>query len=172
MQRTKLSADDAMAENQRRLGWAKYTQLQNAVTAQLHSAGFNSFEDGGAEQYKQMRGTIAKLYGDPLLPDGSNNPYYNEQWSKDYYSLDPKRYDRMIPGLTAVANSSLASQPKRSDLRVLQQYLTFRRAVTAELAQRDKAGGSLELGAKSNTDLAAGWARVVDGLVESNTELR
>lgn len=170
MQRTKLSADDAMAENQRRLGWAKYSQLQNAVTAQLHSAGFNSFEDGGAEQYKQMRGTIAKLYGDPLLPDGSNNPYYNEQWSKDYYSLDPKRYDRMIPGLTAVANSSLASQPKRSDLRILQQYLTFRRAVTAELAQRDKAGGSLDLAAKTNVDLAAGWARVVDGLVESNTD--
>jgi hypothetical protein len=169
MQRRKLSADEAMQENQRRLGWAKFTQLQNAVTAQLHSAGFDSFEDEGAEQYKQMRSAVAKLYGDPLLPDGSENPYYNEQWSKDYYSLDPKRYDRLIPGLTAVANSALAKQPSRSDLRRLQEYLSFRRAVTQELARRDKAGGSLDLGAKSNADLAAGWARVVDGLVESDT---
>ncbi|MFF3363592.1 coiled-coil domain-containing protein [Streptomyces misionensis] len=169
MQRTKLSADEAMAENQRRLGWAKYTQLMNSVTAQLHSAGFNSFEDDGAQQFKQMRSAVAKLYGDPLLPDGSENPYYNEQWSKDYYSLDPKRYDRMIPGLTAVANSELAKQPSRSDLRRLQEYLTFRKAVTAELARRDKGGGSADLGAKSNRDLAAGWARVVDALVESDT---
>ncbi|MFF4020001.1 hypothetical protein [Streptomyces sp. NPDC001843] len=169
MQRTKLSADEAMKENQRRLGWAKYTKLMNTVTAQLHSAGFDSFEDEGADQFKQLRSAVAKLYGDPLLPDGSDNPYYNEQWSKDYYSLDPKRYDRMIPGLTAVANSELAKQPKRSDLRVLQQYLMFRRAVTTELARRDQAGGSLDLGAKVNSDLATGWARVVDALIESNT---
>lgn len=169
MQRTKLSADDAMNENQRRLGWAKYTKLMNLVTSQLHSAGFESFEDQGAEDFKKMRSAVSKLYGDPLLPDGTDNPYYNAQWSKDYYSLDPKRYDRLIPGLTAVANSDLAQQPKRSDLRVLGQYLTFRRAVSAELARRDKAGGSLDLGAKSNSDLAAGWARVVDSLIESDT---
>jgi hypothetical protein len=169
MQRTKLSADEAMQENQRRLGWAKYTQLMNAVTAQMHNAGFQSFEDDGAQQFKQMRSAVAKLYGDPLLPDGSQNPYYNEQWSRDYYSLDPKRYDRLIPGLTAVANSELAKLPSRTDLRQLQQYLAFRKAVTFELARRDKAGGSADLGAKSNADLAAGWARVVDGLVEADT---
>ncbi|MEV7814252.1 hypothetical protein AB0P05_26530 [Streptomyces flaveolus] len=169
MQRRKLSADEAMQENERRLGWAKFTQLSNAVTAQLHNAGFESFEDEGAERFKQMRGAIAKLYGDPLLPDGSENPYYNEQWSKDYYSLDPKRYDRMIPGLTAVANSELAKQPSRTDLRRLQEYLRYRSAMTQELARRDKAGGSADLGAKANRDLAAGWARVVDALVESDT---
>jgi hypothetical protein len=63
----------------------------NAVTAQLHSAGFNSFEDEGPSSSSRCAARIAKLYGDPLLPDGSENPFYNEQWSKDYYSLDPKR---------------------------------------------------------------------------------
>ncbi|MEU3522334.1 hypothetical protein AB0E62_00400 [Streptomyces sp. NPDC038707] len=169
MQRRKLTADEAMEENERRLGWAKFTQLSNQVTAELHNAGFESFEDEGAERFKEMRGAIAKLYGDPLLPDGSENPYYNEQWSKDYYSLDPKRYDRLIPGLTAVANSELAKLPSRSDLRRLQEYLRYRSAMTQELARRDQAGGSKELGAKSNADLAAGWARVVDALVESDT---
>lgn len=169
MQRTKLSADEAMTENQRRLGWAKYTALMNTVTAQLHSAGFETFEDTGAEPFKQMRSAVAKLYGTPDLPDGNPNPYYNEQWSKDYYSLDPLKYDRMIPGLTAIANSPLAQQKSRSDLRVLQQYLTFRRAVKTELGLRDKSGGSADLAAKANTDLASGWARAVDALVESDT---
>jgi hypothetical protein len=168
-QRTKLSADEAMAENQRRLGWARFTQLNNAITAQLHSAGYDSFEDEGAEQFKLMKSAVSKLLGDPLLPDGSENPYYNEQWSKDYYTVDPKRYDRMIPGLTQVAFSDLAKNKNRSDLRVLQQYLEFRRAVTASLAARNTQGGSLDLSAKSNADLAEAWNRIVDGLVESDT---
>ena len=169
MQRTKLSADEAMAENQRRLGWAKYTQLNNAITAQLHSAGYDTFEDAGAEQYKNMRSAVAKLLGNPLLPDGSQNPYYNEQWSKDYYTIDPKRYDRLIPGLTQVAFSDLAKNKNRSDLVRLQQYLQFRQAVSATLAQRDKEGGSAVLTAKSNADLARAWGQIVDGLVESDT---
>jgi hypothetical protein len=168
-QRTKLSADEAMAENQKRLGWARYTQLSNAVTAQLHNAGFDSFEDEGAQQYKQMRSAVAKLLGDPLLPDGSQNPYYNEQWSRDYYTVDPKRYDRMIPGLTAVAHSDLAKNKNRTDLVRLQQYLGFRQAMTATLAARKKAGGSAMLTAKANADLATAWGRIVDGLVESDT---
>lgn len=169
MQRTRLSADEAMQENQRRLGWSKYTAMMNTVTAKLHSAGYSSFEDDGAEQFKQMRSAVSRLYGDPLLPDGNANPYYNEQWSKDFYTLDARRYDRMIPGLTAVANSELAKQPQRSDLRKLQEYLTFRQAVMGELARRKAAGGSMVLTAKSNADLAQGWGRVVDALVESDT---
>jgi hypothetical protein len=169
MQRTRMSADEAMAENQRRLGWAKFTQLRNAVTAQLHSAGFNSFEDEGAEQFKAMRGAISRLLGDPLLPNGEENPYYNEEWSKDFYTIDPRRYDRLIPGLTAVANSELAKLKSRSDLRRLQEYLSYRRAMTTLLAQRDAAGGSAALKAKSNSDLATIWGRIVDGLVESDT---
>lgn len=169
MQRTKLSADEAMAENQRRLGWAKYTQLMNSVTAQLHAAGFETFEDPGAEQFKNMRSAVAKVLGNPLLPDGSQNALYNEQWSKDYYTIDPKRYDRMIPGLTAVAHSELAGLKNRSDLRVLQTYLGYRSALMGALAERDAAGGSAVLTAKSNADLKETWGRLVDGLIESDT---
>lgn len=169
MQRTKLSADEAMRENQRRLGWAKFTQLQNGVTARLHAAGFESFEDEGAENFKAMRGAIARVIGDPMLPDGQDNPLYNEEWSKDFYSIDPKRFDRLIPGLTRIANSELAQLKNRSDLRRLQEYLGYRRALTATLAARDKQGGSAALKAKSNSDLAIVWGRIVDALVESDT---
>lgn len=168
-QRTRLSADEAMSENQKRLGWAKFTQLNNAITAQLHSAGFDSFEDEGAEQFKKMKSAVSKVLGDPLLPDGSQNPYYNDQWSRDFYTVDPKRYDRLIPALTSVANSELSQLKGRSDLRVLKQYLSYRQAVNQLLAQRGDAGGPRSLKAKANADLASVWNRVVDSLVESDT---
>jgi hypothetical protein len=68
-----------------------------------------------------------------------------------------------------VANSPLAKRADRSDLRRLQEYLGYRQALTATLNQRDKAGGSAVLTAKSNVDLATAWGRIVDGLVEADT---
>lgn len=169
MQRRKLSAEEAMKENQRRLGWARFTQLQNYVTAQLQKSGFASFADAGAAQFKDMRAAIAKLLGEPTLPDGSANPYYNEEWSRDYYGLDPRRYERMIPGLTEIAYSDMANSPNRSDLRSLQTYLTGREAIRQELERRAADGGSKSLGAKANADLASNWGRFVDGLIEADT---
>lgn len=166
MQRTKLSAEEAMKENERRLGWSKFTKMQNAITAQMHSAGFASFSDVGAEEFAAKRGAIAHLYGDPTLPDGTANPYYNEQWSTDFNTFDPKKYDRMIPGLTAVAFSDIADNPNRSDLRTLQTYLNGRQEALAELARRKADGGAGTLKAQSNTDLAGTWSRFVDSLRE------
>jgi hypothetical protein len=181
-QRTRLSADEAMAENQRRLGWAKFTQLNNMLTAQLHSAGFKTFEDEGAENFKRARSLIPVLYGSPTLPDGvTKNSKYIAEWSKDYYSMDPMKYERLIPGLTAVAHSGLADNPNRTDLKKLQQYLEIRKVVVTELNRRHKAksaemrsrglkgDAAKTLGAQDNADLAKGWATFVDGLVESDT---
>ncbi|OEJ24286.1 hypothetical protein AS594_07085 [Streptomyces agglomeratus] len=169
MQRTKISAEEAMEENQRRLGWAKYSQMMNTITAEMHQAGYQSFADKGAEQFKEMRGSVARLYGDPLLPDGSENPYYNAEWSEDFYTFDVRKYDRLIPGLTAVAHSDIAKQPNRSDLRSLQTYLAGRQALNGALADRAKAGLPKMLGAKGNLDLAQLWTRFVDDLVEKDT---
>lgn len=169
MQRTKLSAEEAMKENQRRLGWAKFTAMQNTLTAQLHSAGYRTFADKGAEQFAAQRSAAVVLYGDPLLPDGSENPFYNEEWSKDFHSFDARKYDRLIPGLTDVAYSDMANNPNRSDLRTLQTYLEARKHVMSALAARKAAGGAGTLKAKANKDLAATWAYLVDGLREQDT---
>ncbi|MGW2513651.1 hypothetical protein ACWC0A_30505 [Streptomyces scopuliridis] len=169
MQRTKLSAEEAMAENERRLGWSKFTQLQNALGSQLRAAGFNSFADEGAERFAAMKSAVATLLGDPLLPDGSENPYYNEEWSKDYGTLDSKRYDRLIPSLTKIASSGMADNPNRSDLRTLRQYLAGRQVIKQALLARKTAGAAGTLKAASNRDLATGWARYVDTLIETDT---
>lgn len=169
MQRTKMSAEEAMKENQRRLGWAKFTARMNKVTAELHAAGFGSFSDKGAEEFKAKRSAIARLYGEPLLPDGSENPYYNEEWSKDYFSFDARKYDRLIPALSTVAHSDMAKNPNRSDLRQLQRYLDGRKQLTALLLARKQAGRPGTLKAKANRDLAVTWSRWVDLLREQDT---
>lgn len=168
-QRTKISATEAMQENQRRLGWSKYAAMVNRLTADLHNRGLKSFADKGAEDLKQEKSNYTKLYSQPLYPDGSENPYYIEAWSKDFSTLDDLKYERLIPGLTNLARSPLAAEPLRSDLRVLQQYLGGRQAVLGALAAREAAGGRKTLTAKANADLATQWQYFVDGLIESDT---
>jgi hypothetical protein len=169
MQRTKMSASQAMEENQRRLGWAKYTGFMNALTAKLHNQGLKSFSDKGAEGLKAQKQAITQLFGSPTLPDGSDNPFYNEAWSKDFNTLDPLKYERLVPALQKVATSPLADDPNRSDLRVLQTYLGARQGIVQALAQRKKSGGSNVITAKSNADVLTAWQKFVDGLVESDT---
>lgn len=169
MMRSKMSADQAMLENQRRLGWAKYTKKMNELTSKLHANGFQTFADEGAEQFAQEKKNWTSLYAEPLYPDGSVNPYYNEEWSKDFFTMDARKYDRMIPGLTELANSSLAQDPRRTDLRTLQQYLGGRKVLAQELNARKQAGAPSTLTAQANEDLRFQWISFVDSLVESDT---
>jgi hypothetical protein len=168
MQRTKMSADEAMEENKRREGWTKYTAVMNSLTNQLHNRKLKSFADEGAEDLRAVKQAVTKLWSQPLLPNGQKNPYYNDAWSKDFSTYDTLKYDRLIPGLTSLANSELAKDPNRSDLRTLKTYLAGRQAVTQILAQRTATGGHSTLTAKSNSDLATAWQRFVDGLIESS----
>ena len=169
MQRTKMSADEAMQENQRRLGWSKYTAVMNGLNAQLRNRGLKSFNDKGAEDLKATKQAVTALWSQPLTPDGKKNPFYNDAWSRDFSAQDSLKYDRLIPGLQAVADSPLAADPNRSDLRVLKTYLDGRKAVNTILQQRAAAGGKKTLTAKANADLADAWQRFVDGLIESDT---
>lgn len=169
MQRTKMSAEDAMKENQRRLGWAKYIKQMNRITAQLHGRGLSSFSDEGAEDLADEKRSYSLLYSTPTYPDGSPNPYYNAEWAEDFYTQNPQRYEQLIPALTTVARSRLADDPNRSDLRVLQEYLGARKALLGELTTREAAGQPKTLGAQANADLARRWAVYVDELVERDT---
>lgn len=168
MARSKLTADQAIQENRRRLGWAKYTRKMNELTANLHKAGFASFDDEGADDFKADKKAWTSLYAEPLYPDGTPNPYYNEAWSKDFFTQDARKYERMIPALTSIANSSLANDPKRSDLRKLQEYLGGRQALIADLNERKAAGEPYTLDAQDNDDLRYQWATFVDGLIEES----
>lgn len=165
MQRRRLGAQEALSENERRLGWAKYSQVMDWINSQVIQQGFTSIEDEGAEKLLNMRKALVIVLGSPEL-NGEANPYYNAEWSKDYFSLDAKRYERLIPALDRVAKDVLKRDPERGDMRTLLQYLQARKAVQAVLAKRE----FKTLGAKANSDLRRVWVGYVGGLTEQNTD--
>lgn len=168
MMRGKISADEAVKENQRRLGWAKYTAKMNDLTARLHKAGFESFDQDGAEDFKAEKRAWAAVYSNPLKPDGTVNPYYNAAWADDYNNFNPKKYDAIIPALMDIAASPLADDPRRSDLRQLKQYLGARLVLTRQLNELRAAGEPHTLNASTNEDLRKQWAYFVDRLIEQS----
>jgi len=168
MMRSKLTADEALVENQKRLGWAKYTARMNDLTARLHKAGFESFDDDGAEDFKAEKRAWVQVYSNPLKPDGTENPYFNKSWADDYNTYNPKRYDELIPALTDIALSPLADDPRRGDLRQLKQYLAGRLIMVRQLNQLQKDGEAHTLSANENEDLRYQWVHFVDHLIEES----
>lgn len=165
MQRRRLSAREALEENQRRLGWAKFSKTMDWINSQMVQQGLTSLEDEGAESLLGMKKALVTLLGSPEI-NGEANKWYNEQWSQDYFSFDSKKYERLTPALEQVAKEALRIDPDRGDMRTLLQYLKARRGLQVVLSQRE----FTTLGAKANTDLRRLWAGYVGGLMEQNTD--
>lgn len=165
MQRTRLSAQEALDENQRRQGWAKFSSVMDWLNSQAIQRGLTSLEDQGAEDLLNVKKAVVMLYGSPEL-NGEANPYYNARWSEDYFSFDSKKYDRLIPALDRVAKDVLKQDPERGDMRSLLQYLQARKVVSQALQQRP----FHTLGAQANADLRRWWVRYVGTLTEQNTD--
>ena len=170
MQRVRLTADEAMVENQKRLGWAKYTARMNDLHAQLFARGLTSFQARGAKDLQAQKTAYTDLYSKPLFPDGTENPYYLADWAKDFNSYDKQKYNELIPQMTALVRSPLADDPRRTDLQMLQEYLGARQSLNEQLAQRGGSRrGSANLNAKTNEGLKNQWLNTVTGLVEADT---
>lgn len=169
MQRTRITADEAMKENERRLGWAKFTAKMNQINSQLVARGLHSFDDSGAEDLKRKRQNYIKLYSSPLRPDGTPNSKYLKAWADDYNTLDRTKYDKLIPAMEQIVTSPLVADSRRTDLQQLRGYLADRRRVMSILADRKRNGGSATLTAKANSDLMQQWTRRVSNRVLADT---
>lgn len=168
MMRTKISADEAVKENQKRLGWAKYTKRMNDLNARLRKAGFTSFEDEGAEDFRNEKRAWTQVYSNPLKPDGTPNPYYNAAWADDFNTYNPKKYDALIPAMMDIATSPLANDPRRTDIKMLGQYLGGRLLLVRQLNELKANDEPHTLNAAANAELRYEWARFVDDLIEKS----
>lgn len=92
----------------------------------------------------------------------------NPVWAKDYFINDPENVPRNVKRLQDL----VLNNPKmmvRPDVRVLAQYMNRRDTLMSVLAARDAAGGSADLTAKSNQDIAMMWQNFQEDMKESNT---
>lgn len=179
-ERSTMSARDALSASQVNLGWMQYGKQMDTINAQLFARGLKSYDDPGAEDLKALRQGTIQMLTSAKLPDGSDNPYYNEDWDKAYNTLSPTKYERTAVDLQKVVDDpeimSKAYDPKtgtvgiRSDLYTLKAYLDQRTNMQIALNERKFAGGSSDINAQSNYDLKNSFATFTTALIEADTK--
>jgi hypothetical protein len=164
-QRRRMTAEEAVKENERRKGWAYFTAVMNWLNAQAVQRGLHSIDAKGAESLANTKKAFVMLLSSPTI-GGKENKHYNAAWAEDYDTFQPHKYDRMAPALESVAKSVLAKDPDRGDMRTLLMYLEGRKVMIKTL----KGSAFSTLGAKANAGLRGAWTSFVGQLTESNTD--
>lgn len=180
MAREKLDAREGWEKAQVALGWQRWTGLTQGLQAELFARGLTSYSDPRATDLKRQRDGIVATLTSPTLPDGSENPFYNKQWEKEFTSLDKNTYSRRAQDFAKIATDPIIMAKSvdeegnpggvRSEMARLRIYLTNRMGVTAELARRKRAGGSDDITAKANTGLRRQWQLATDDLIQQDTK--
>jgi hypothetical protein len=176
--RTQMGARESFKEAQLARGWRQYGSFRDAKYAELIERGLTTFDDPGAEDLKEDMEIIELMLTERYMPDGTINPDYNEEWEKEFNTLDKGKYDRTAGDLWEVVNDpeiwAKAVNPDgtfgiRSEIASLRTYLGYRRAMQIQLFERNAAGGSDDMTAQSNSDLKASWDALVVRLIEQDT---
>jgi hypothetical protein len=180
--RSKMSAREGLEQANLARGWQQYNSEMNRIYSELYSAGFQSFDDEGAEDIKAQKQALVQVLSSPQLLDEqgnlADNEYYNESWSKAYNSFDLNYYDRAIPQLKQIVDDpeiwSKAVNPDgskgvRSDIYTLKTYLSYRDDAKRALLMRKASEGSDDINAQSNADIKSQWDSMVLELIQSDT---
>lgn len=181
--REKMSARDALDQANLAKGWMQYKAQMNTIYSQLYAAGFQSFDDPGAEDFKLQKQAAIAVLSQPQIVDENgelkDNPFYNEQWSKAYNSLDTNYFDRQAVALKQIVNDpeiwSKAVNPDgsvgmRSDIYTLKTYLAYRDDAKRALLLRKASGGSSDINAQENADIKGQWNSMVVSMIQHDTK--
>jgi hypothetical protein len=169
-QRGQLDAVDVMKRSQANQGWAQYNKYMNILNANLKQAGYMSFSDTGAKSFDNMRKKLIEIFTSPTM-NGQQNPMYNEEFAKDYLTIDKTKDDRIANALNHIVRErSLIEDPMRSDIRSLASYMDYRNSLQGVLEKRAQSGGSSDIKAKSNVDLRYQFSNAASMLVEADTK--
>lgn len=125
--REKISALDAISENQKDLGWQQYNKYMSQVDAQLIRSGFHSYNQAGAEALSNVKSTITNTLAG-----------YYPAWAQDFgESANPMKTRLRIQGMERIVqDEKLMSDPMRYDLQGLAMYLGRRAQLKAALNAR------------------------------------
>jgi len=161
--RTKLTVEQALTENQRKLGWAEYGKYMNQTDAMLIRAGYRSYTQAGAEGFLKLKQDLV---------DHLSNLY--PSWEEDYNTTDKGAIPRRIKSFEIlVQDPRLKNDPMRQDIPFLTQYLAGRALFKDQLSQRKASTLSYDVNGSptgSNADLANSWRAFQTGLVAQSTK--
>jgi len=162
--REKITAKDAIAQNQIDQGWSEYRGLKTELDSMLLRTGFTSYTQKGAEKLNQMRANIV----DSL---GKDYPAWGEAFATTDRAKIPNRiasFERLVQ------DERFQQDPMReSEIQNLMKYLYARRIFKDQLAKR----GAKELSFSpngqpigKNADLGMMWNTTVTQLINDSTQ--
>lgn len=161
--RTKQTVQQAVEDNQRRLGWAEYGQIMNAVDASLIRTGFHSYTQKGAEGFLALKQQVQSDLSQKF-----------PAWEQDFNTTDKGALPRRIQSFEIlVQDSRLKNDPMRQDIPFLTQYLIARKEFQTALQARGASSLTFDVSGTptgKNADIGQAWRAYQTGLVAGSTK--
>lgn len=158
--REAMTLQESVEDAETRFVWLKYTQMMDAIHADMEARGLNSLNNKGARDLKKARDKFIEANKFWINPQGGRDTH---PWFVDYMSVDRARMTTRLTGM-----AELASDPRignRDDMRGLADYLDAREQMKAEMARRKLSN----LSSVKAKPLARKWEKYVFGLKSENT---
>jgi len=160
--REKITAQEAIANNQKDLGWQQYNRYMHMLDAAMFRSGFKSYSDPGASNFSEIKQKIIDILGDK-----------NAAWFKDYGDVQMNKMPITIKGMEQItSDKKLMADPMRTDLKALRTYLAARSSIKDILTKRGSSKISFDLEGNpsgQNVDLGNALKDISMMLVHNDT---
>lgn len=159
--RKNRTANELLIEANVKRGWADFQNLMGQISAYKKQNGITEDSDPDMAIIKEAKA----LWIDQMKTE-------NLAWYSAYVSPDKAKYERRAQLLeTAFKDKKwMAQNGNRAVVKQALVYLDGRKQIAAILNERDAAGGSAMLTAKSNSDIADVYQMFVDELTNGSPE--
>jgi hypothetical protein len=159
--RQNRTANELLIESNVKRGWAEFQDLMGQISAYQKQNGITDPKDPDMALLKDAKAA----WLDQMKVD-------NLDWYSAYVSPDKAKYERRAQILeTAFKDKEWMTQNgNRAVVKQALVYLDGRKQIAAILQERDAAGGSGTLTAKSNADVAEVYQMFVDELTNGSPE--
>jgi hypothetical protein len=159
--RKNRTANELLIEANVKRGWADFQNLMGQISAYKKQNGITEDNDPDMAIIKEAKA----LWIDQMKTE-------NLAWYSAYVSPDKAKYERRAQLLeTAFKDKKwMAQNGNRAVVKQALVYLDGRKQIAAILNERDAAGGSAMLTAKSNSDIADVYQMFVDELTNGSPE--
>jgi hypothetical protein len=148
-------------EADKRMGWYKYNKIMNTLDPQLAERGLTSYTSSGAEDLKEEK--------DRVVGELKKS---NIHWYADFMDTTQSRWLYRMANIDTFLNDAQWLKDNRNNpvLNPLVTYMSERKKIAKQLAERRAMGMATTLAAQDNFDLQEQWDEVVFTLKQESTE--
>ena len=152
---------DLQKEANIKRGWTEFQQLQAVIKAYQFQNGIESDSDPAMAVVKDAKSLWVQQKAQEKI-----------DWYSEYISPDRAKYERRAQILTTATKDKawMAQNGDRPVVKNMALYLETRKVISQLLKERDAAGGSRSMDAKSNADIAEAFQLFRDNLIVGSNE--